>query len=120
MSELFLNKLAYKLEFPCEGCFCKLEPIAIPEGHPIAFKIVHCDLHRSAPRLRNSLKFMMERIEDGTLIRNIASDEKSDWTLRMMHFVKDLTEAQAALYLSEVCGKCGHATHEPDKCELDD
>lgn len=51
--------------------------------------------------LRKALDKFFSWLDEGLLVRDITKDAQSDWALRMMHFVKDLGEARAALAKAE-------------------
>ncbi|TET95026.1 MAG: hypothetical protein E3J26_03495 [Candidatus Zixiibacteriota bacterium] len=46
---------------------------------------------------KESLQFFVTSIETGLLVRDITKDNKPDWALKMMEFIKQLQKAQAAL-----------------------
>ena len=51
--------------------------------------------------LLRSLKAIMNRVEGGDLVRDTSKDSNSDWTMRMVVFVKELQDAQAAITEAE-------------------
>lgn len=48
-------------------------------------------------RMREALKGIMARIDDGTICRDISKDHLPTWSLRMIELVQNLADARAAL-----------------------
>lgn len=51
----------------------------------------------AAPDLLAACETLMGYIDNGTLVRDVERDGQPDFTIRMMHFVRDLGAAQAAI-----------------------
>jgi hypothetical protein len=58
-------------------------------------------LERSHAALLAAAKALVGRIEDGTLVRDITKDASPDWSIRMLKFVQELQQAQAAIAAAE-------------------
>ena len=58
-------------------------------------------LRASNTRLLAALKLLFGYVESGELVRDVTKDGHVDWSLRMMHFVKDLNTVQTAIAEAE-------------------
>lgn len=58
-------------------------------------------LAAAAPELLAACKRFMKALEDGALVRDIQADGSPDFTVRMLHFIRDLNAAQLAIAKAE-------------------
>ncbi len=55
----------------------------------------------AAPDMLTALKLVMKLMEDGKLVRDIASDARPDWAMEAMGLVRDLQTVQTAIFKAE-------------------
>ena len=70
------------------------EVLTIPRTIHLAAII---DRETAAADLLAALKWFVEQITDGTLVRDISKDHEPEYNLRMMKFVQQLNETEAAI-----------------------
>lgn len=61
-----------------------------------------CLAINSHEELLESLKKLISRFDDGTIVRDISKDSHGDYTMRMMEFIMELNNAKAAIAKAEV------------------
>ncbi len=55
----------------------------------------------AAPELLEACKWFMDALETGLLVRDITKDSEPSWAIKMLSFVKELQDAQAAIAKAE-------------------
>ena len=78
-------------------------PKGTKSGDIVAYDCKPADarLFAAAPDMLAALKLIWQMFDDGRIVRNIVSDGKPDWALRMLEFTRELQTIQMAITKAE-------------------